>query len=113
MLDCLPERVEPLGLADVGRSFRGNLPVQGFERLAPLLQSNEGELAVTVAIAKKIGTNGVTVANEVLERIEALKLNEPLHLEIERVMLGYLVALLEKRLQSVDFIRRLRLNHVE
>jgi len=42
-------------------------------------------------------------------RVEALQLNEPLHLEIERVMLGYLVALLEKRLQSVDFIRRLRL----
>jgi uncharacterized protein len=48
MLDCLPERVEPLGLADVGRSFRGSLPVRCFERLAPLLQSNEGELAVTL-----------------------------------------------------------------
>lgn len=46
MLDCLPERVEPLGLADVGRSFRGKLPVRCFERLAPLLHSNEGELAV-------------------------------------------------------------------
>lgn len=42
-------------------------------------------------------------------RVQALSLNEPLHLEIERVMLGYLIALLEKRLQSVDFIRRLRL----
>ena len=48
MLDCLPERVEPLGLADVGRSFRGNLPVRCFERLAPLLQSREGDLAVTL-----------------------------------------------------------------
>ena len=46
MLDCLPERVEPLGLADVGRSFRGKLPVRCFERLAPLLHSNEGDLAV-------------------------------------------------------------------
>lgn len=46
MLDCLPERVEPLGLADVGRSFRGTLPVQRLERLAPLLYSTEGELAV-------------------------------------------------------------------
>jgi len=46
MLDCLPERVEPLGLADVGRSFRGKLPVSCLERLAPLLHSNEGELAV-------------------------------------------------------------------
>ena len=46
MLDCLPERVEPLGLADVGRSFRGTLPVRRFERLAPLLHSAQGELAV-------------------------------------------------------------------
>ena len=48
MLDCLPERVEPLGLADVGRSFRGKLPLQDCERLAPLLHSSEGELAVTM-----------------------------------------------------------------
>lgn len=41
-------------------------------------------------------------------RVQALQLNEPLHLEIERIMLSYLVALLEKRLQSVSFIRRLR-----
>jgi uncharacterized protein len=46
MLDCLPERLEPLGLADVGRSFRGKLPVQRFERLAPLLYASEGELTV-------------------------------------------------------------------
>jgi DNA repair protein RecO (recombination protein O) len=41
-------------------------------------------------------------------RVKALQLNGPLHAEIERIMLGYLVALLESRLQSVDFIRRLR-----
>ncbi|MFC1960804.1 DNA repair protein RecO [Chloroflexota bacterium] len=41
-------------------------------------------------------------------RVQALQLNEPLHLEIERIMLSYLIALLEKRLQSVQFIRRLR-----
>jgi len=46
MLDCLPQRLEPLGLADVGRSFRGRLPVQRFDRLAPLLYASEGELAV-------------------------------------------------------------------
>ncbi len=40
--------------------------------------------------------------------VRALKLNTPLHLEIERVMLGYLIALLERRLQSAAFIRRLR-----
>ncbi len=41
-------------------------------------------------------------------RVQALKLSEPLHLEMERVMQGYLIALLERRLQSADFIRRLR-----
>lgn len=45
---------------------------------------------------------------ETWARVMALKLNEPLHLEIERVMHGYLIALLERRLQSADFIRRLR-----
>jgi len=41
-------------------------------------------------------------------RVKALRLDGLLHAEIERVMLGYLVALLERRLQSADFIRRLR-----
>ncbi|MEJ2576523.1 MAG: efflux RND transporter permease subunit, partial [Gammaproteobacteria bacterium] len=39
---------------------------------ADTVQAN-GELAVTVAIAKKIGTNGVTVADAVLERVDSLK----------------------------------------
>jgi multidrug efflux pump subunit AcrB len=33
----------------------------------------EGAAAVTVSIAKKSGTNGVTVANEILEKVESLK----------------------------------------
>jgi len=46
MLDCLPELIEPLGLADVGRSFRGQVPVSSLLRLAPLLASSDGELSV-------------------------------------------------------------------
>ncbi|MGD2074743.1 MAG: YceD family protein [Gammaproteobacteria bacterium] len=46
MLDCLPERVDPLGLADVGRSFRGTAAIERLDRLAPLLASRQGELAV-------------------------------------------------------------------
>jgi uncharacterized protein len=46
MLDCLPERVEPLGLADVGRSFRAKVPIASLQRLAPLLASRQGDLAV-------------------------------------------------------------------
>lgn len=46
MLDRLPEQIEPVGLADVGRSFRGVVPVDRLSRLAPLLVSREGELNV-------------------------------------------------------------------
>ncbi len=38
-------------------------------------QDVNGAPAVTVAIAKKIGTNGVTVANAVIEKLESLKGN--------------------------------------
>jgi len=67
MLDCLPERIEPLGLADVGRSFRGKLPVHRFERLAPLLHSSEGELAVRLEFRideRRIRTLKGSVAGE-------------------------------------------------
>ncbi|MCV6637086.1 efflux RND transporter permease subunit [Candidatus Albibeggiatoa sp. nov. NOAA] len=46
-----------------------------------------GVPAVTIAISKKIATNGVTVANKVLERIEALKgtvIPDNVHVEITR-----------------------------
>jgi uncharacterized protein len=48
MLDCLPERIEPVGLADVGRSFRGEIAVSAFERLRPLLTDCEGALRVSL-----------------------------------------------------------------
>ena len=41
-------------------------------------------------------------------RVRGLTLTDLLHAEIERIMLGYLIALLESRVQSADFIRRLR-----
>ncbi len=47
----------------------------------------DGELAVTVAIAKKIGSNGVTVANAVLDRIESLQerlIPEQVRVEVTR-----------------------------
>jgi uncharacterized protein len=46
MLDCLPEYIEPLGLADVGRSFRGEVPVNRLLRLLPSLSSADGVLKV-------------------------------------------------------------------
>lgn len=46
MLDCLPAHIEPLGLADVGRSFRGEVPVSKLSRLMPSLSSGHGVLRV-------------------------------------------------------------------
>ncbi|HHJ14405.1 MAG TPA: metal-binding protein [Gammaproteobacteria bacterium] len=46
MLDRLPVQVEPLGLCDAGRAFRGVVAVEVLERLAPLLARREGELRV-------------------------------------------------------------------
>ena len=49
MLDCLPETIEPVGLADVGRSFRGEIAVSSFERLRPLLTDSGGVLQVRLS----------------------------------------------------------------
>ena len=46
MLDSLPEHIEPLGLADVGRSFRGQVAVRELTRLLPSLSSTNGSLTV-------------------------------------------------------------------
>ncbi|MBK8138609.1 MAG: DNA repair protein RecO [Chloroflexi bacterium] len=40
--------------------------------------------------------------------VKVLKVGASLHAELERVLLGYIVYLLERRLESVDFIRRVR-----
>ena len=42
------------------------------------------------------------------QQVEALQITPQIHNEIERIMLGYITYLLERRLQSVDFIRRIR-----
>ena len=42
------------------------------------------------------------------QAVRALHVRRPLHQELERVMLAYLTYVLERRLQSVDFLRRLR-----
>ncbi len=54
---------------------------QGLEKQA------EGDLAVTVAIAKKEGSNGVTVANDILAMVESLKgrlIPEQVEVEVTR-----------------------------
>lgn len=41
-------------------------------------------------------------------QVKSLKISPALHNDVERVLLGYIVFLLEQKLQSVDFIRRIR-----
>jgi DNA repair protein RecO (recombination protein O) len=41
-------------------------------------------------------------------QVKSLQINGSLHDDLERVLQGYISYLLERRLQSVDFIRRLR-----
>jgi uncharacterized protein len=52
MLDRLPERIEPVGLADAGRAFRGEIAVERCERLAPLLADHEGALQVELVFER-------------------------------------------------------------
>jgi hypothetical protein len=42
------------------------------------------------------------------ERARVLRLRPALHAELERVLHGYITYLLERRLQSADFLHRLR-----
>lgn len=41
-------------------------------------------------------------------QVKALKISTDLHNEVERILVGYITFLLERQLQSVDFIRRIR-----
>jgi len=47
----------------------------------------DGEAAITIAIAKKVGSNGVDVANGILEKVESLKgqlIPDNVHVEVTR-----------------------------
>ncbi len=46
MLDCLPDQIEPLGLAEAGRSFHGEISVGSLSRLRDVLVSRQGQLVV-------------------------------------------------------------------
>lgn len=50
MLERLPDRIEPLGLADVGRAFRGELPIASLSRLVRSLSAADGKLAVELVL---------------------------------------------------------------
>jgi DNA repair protein RecO (recombination protein O) len=40
--------------------------------------------------------------------VQSLHITPPFHADLERILLGYITFLLERKLQSVDFIRRIR-----
>jgi multidrug efflux pump subunit AcrB len=68
----------PIYVGDVARVFQA--PEETDKMVTyytgPALQdpvSADGEPAVTIAIAKKIGTNGVTIANQIIEKLNSLK----------------------------------------
>jgi uncharacterized protein len=52
MLEYLPETVEPVGLADAGRSFRGEIAVGDLGRLGPMLADRDGALRVSLAFRR-------------------------------------------------------------
>lgn len=50
MLDCLPDQIEPVSLAEAGRSFRGEVAVKDLARLADVLAARTGHISVEMAL---------------------------------------------------------------
>ena len=68
MLDRLPQQIEPVGLAEVGRSFRGEVPVSKLSRLGELLASKDGNLKVQMDFRldeRRIRTLSGTIEGEI------------------------------------------------
>lgn len=79
-----PEEVKQIAAYYSGPSYRYDMPT---DEAGGKPQEVVAAPAVTVAIAKKVGTNGVTVANAVLKRIEELKghlIPDNVHVEVTR-----------------------------
>lgn len=81
--------------------------------------SYEGGGAVSADAAQKGGGAMVPMSLDALkvmrymqrtpyDEVKALKIGASLHAELERVLQGYIIYVLERRLMSVDFIRRVR-----
>jgi len=83
--------------------------------------SNEEGGAVSRAAAAGIGSALVSLEIETLkilrhlqrsagdyDQVASLRLSPGQHADVERILLGYITHLLESKLQSVDFIRRVR-----
>ncbi|MGB5571579.1 MAG: efflux RND transporter permease subunit, partial [Sedimenticolaceae bacterium] len=69
------------------RSYVNYFTGPAYEQAYGVDRQSDGDLAVTVAIAKKEGSNGVTVANDIRAMVESLKgrlIPEQVHVEITR-----------------------------
>ena len=49
MLERLPDQFEPMGLAEAGRDFRGEIAIEALPRLADYLAQSTGQLAVELS----------------------------------------------------------------
>lgn len=67
-------------------------------------QANAGLIPVTLLTLKLLRH----MQRSAYSHVQSLSITPELHDETERLMLGYLTYLLERKLQSVDFIRRIR-----
>jgi uncharacterized protein len=84
MLDCLPEKIEPLGLSDAGRSFRGEVPVSKLLRLLPSLSSADGVLKVQMTFCldeRRIHTLRGTIEGSL--SLVCQRCLKPLHFPLE------------------------------
>lgn len=68
------------------------------------IQHTTGAVSISVLVLKVLRH----MQRSPYERVARLQIESYLHAELERLMLGYITYILERRLQSVDFIRRIR-----
>ena len=63
MSDGLPAFVDPLRLADAGRSIAGRLPVHRFRRLAEVLAEVSGEVEVALTFERETPARAIVVGS--------------------------------------------------
>lgn len=73
--------------------------------VSPAAAQHEGNLTPVTMTVLKILRH---MQRSPFDRVRTLQLSPKLHADLERIMMGYITFILERRLQSVDFIYQLR-----